>query len=138
MEPSQKKGACVLRAASLGNKNHKISTSTTAAIGGGSSSSAGKTKQRYLCQDCGEDYSQWYGQCPGCKAWDSMKVFREPISNANGGSACASSVAAGVPGGESIAVSTGAASSSGIVRYAKRYAHAYHRAARLACAHLKA
>ena len=69
----------------LGNKNH-ISTSTTAAIGGGSSSSAGKTKQRYLCQDCGEDYSQWYGQCPGCKAWDSMKVFREPISNANGGS----------------------------------------------------
>ena len=69
----------------LGNKNH-ISTSTTAAIGGGSSSSAGKTKQRYLCQDCGEDYSQWYGQCPVCKAWDSMKVFREPISNANGGS----------------------------------------------------
>lgn len=69
----------------LGNKNH-VSTSTTAALGGGSSSSAGKTKQRYLCQDCGEDYSQWYGQCPGCKAWDSMKVFREPISNANGGS----------------------------------------------------
>ena len=62
-------------------RNKNISTSTTIRAIGGSSSSA-KTKQRYLCQDCGEDYSQWYGQCPGCKAWDSMKVFREPISNA--------------------------------------------------------
>jgi DNA repair protein RadA/Sms len=51
-----------------------------------SSSSGGqKTKTRYLCQDCGEDYAQWYGQCPSCKAWDTMKVFREPISNSSSG-----------------------------------------------------
>ena len=68
--------------ARLQNRNKNISTSTTIRAVGGSSSSA-KTKQRYLCQECGEDYSQWYGQCPGCKAWDSMKIFREPISNAN-------------------------------------------------------
>ena len=68
--------------ARLQNRKKNISTSTTIRAVGGSSSSA-KTKQRYLCQECGEDYSQWYGQCPGCKAWDSMKIFREPISNAN-------------------------------------------------------
>ena len=68
--------------ARLQNRKKNISTSTTICAVGGSSSSA-KTKQRYLCQECGEDYSQWYGQCPGCKAWDSMKIFREPISNAN-------------------------------------------------------
>ena len=32
-------------------------------------------KQRYVCENCGEDYSQWYGQCPGCKAWESFKIF---------------------------------------------------------------
>lgn len=32
-------------------------------------------KQRYLCQDCGEDFGQFHGQCPGCKAWESFVVF---------------------------------------------------------------
>lgn len=30
------------------------------------------TKQRYLCQECGEDFPQRHGQCPACKAWESM------------------------------------------------------------------
>ena len=42
-------------------------------------------KQRYLCQDCGEDYGQWHGQCPGCKAWDSFTIFTvEPAGGAAG------------------------------------------------------
>ena len=55
------------------------------------SGKAGKApKQRYLCQDCGEDYSQFHGQCPGCKAWESFTVFTvEPKggakSNSGGG-----------------------------------------------------
>ena len=45
-----------------------------------------KSKQRYLCLDCGEDYSQWRGQCPGCKAWESFTLFTvEPASSAGGG-----------------------------------------------------
>lgn len=43
-------------------------------------------KQRYLCQDCGEDYGQWHGQCPGCKAWESFTIFTvEPAGGGKGG-----------------------------------------------------
>ena len=42
-------------------------------------------KQRYLCQDCGEDYGQWHGQCPGCKAWESFTIFTvEPAGGSAG------------------------------------------------------
>ena len=45
------------------------------------------SKQRYVCEDCGEDYSQWYGQCPGCKAWESFKIFNveHPAGPTSGG-----------------------------------------------------
>jgi len=40
-------------------------------------------KQRYLCQDCGEDYGQWHGQCPGCRSWESFTIFTvEPAGGA--------------------------------------------------------
>lgn len=42
-------------------------------------------KQRYLCQDCGEDYGQWHGQCPGCKAWESFTIFTVEPNPAGGG-----------------------------------------------------
>ncbi len=60
---------------------------------------SGKSRQVYVCEECGEDTKQWYGQCPSCKAWDSLKVVRvasEPASGAKanaGGGAGARAVA---------------------------------------------
>lgn len=31
-----------------------------------------KTKQVFFCQECGYESSKWMGQCPGCKAWNSL------------------------------------------------------------------
>jgi DNA repair protein RadA/Sms len=36
-----------------------------------------KTKTHYVCAECGADYSKWQGQCGECKAWNSLKEFRE-------------------------------------------------------------
>ena len=61
---------------------------TRGAFGGSASASGGKTskaaKQRYLCQDCGEDYNQFHGQCPNCKAWESFKAFTIAPSGGGG------------------------------------------------------
>ncbi|ACO70521.1 predicted protein, partial [Micromonas commoda] len=46
-----------------------------------------KKAQAYVCTECGYDANQWYGQCPGCKVWDSMKVMRgvsEPSTASSG------------------------------------------------------
>ena len=32
----------------------------------------GKTPTVFYCQNCGYESSKWMGQCPGCKAWNSM------------------------------------------------------------------
>ena len=51
------------------------------------SAKAKKVKQSYVCTECGYDANQWYGQCPGCKVWDSRKVMRgvsEPASASSG------------------------------------------------------
>jgi len=61
---------------------------TRGAFGGSASASGGKTskaaKQRYLCQDCGEDYNQFHGRCPNCKAWESFKTFTIAPSGGGG------------------------------------------------------
>jgi len=31
-----------------------------------------KTKQAFVCTDCGAEHSQWQGQCAACKAWNSL------------------------------------------------------------------
>lgn len=41
-------------------------------------------KVTYLCTECGEDTSQWYGQCPSCKEFGTLKEFREPTLAAAG------------------------------------------------------
>ena len=44
---------------------------------------AQKQKVSYVCENCGYDSIRWYGQCPSCKSWDSLKEFREapePVS----------------------------------------------------------
>ncbi|MBQ1276744.1 MAG: DNA repair protein RadA, partial [Flavobacteriales bacterium] len=34
---------------------------------------APKTKTVYVCSSCGMDYPKWYGQCPSCKEWITLK-----------------------------------------------------------------
>lgn len=36
-----------------------------------------KTKTTFYCTDCGSELSKWAGQCPDCKAWNTVKEFRE-------------------------------------------------------------
>ena len=44
---------------------------------------AQKQKVSYVCDNCGYDSIRWYGQCPSCKTWDSLKEFKEaPVSAA--------------------------------------------------------
>lgn len=38
---------------------------------------AQKQKVSYVCENCGYDSIRWYGQCPSCKSWDSLKEFRD-------------------------------------------------------------
>jgi DNA repair protein RadA/Sms len=44
--------------------------------------SASKQKITFLCTDCGNTSPKWMGQCPHCKAWDSLKEFAEPTGGA--------------------------------------------------------
>jgi len=30
----------------------------------------------FVCQKCGEDFSKWFGQCPNCRAWNSLVETR--------------------------------------------------------------
>ncbi len=30
-------------------------------------------KQIYVCDECGYDSAKWYGKCPGCGSWNSLK-----------------------------------------------------------------
>jgi DNA repair protein RadA/Sms len=36
-----------------------------------------KTKTSFYCTDCGSELSKWAGQCPDCKAWNTVKEFRQ-------------------------------------------------------------
>jgi DNA repair protein RadA/Sms len=33
---------------------------------------AAKVRSRYVCQQCGTSHPQWLGQCPQCKAWNTL------------------------------------------------------------------
>lgn len=40
-----------------------------------------KTKTSFYCSECGSELSKWAGQCPDCKAWNTVKEFRQaPIA----------------------------------------------------------
>jgi DNA repair protein RadA/Sms len=30
----------------------------------------------FVCQKCGEDFPKWFGQCPNCRAWNSLVETR--------------------------------------------------------------
>ena len=37
-----------------------------------------KAKSVFFCKECGAESPKWMGQCPACKAWDSM--VEEPVA----------------------------------------------------------
>ena len=39
-----------------------------------------KVKTRFFCTECGDDTPRWEGQCPGCKAWNTL--VEEPVVKA--------------------------------------------------------
>lgn len=41
-----------------------------------------KSKTQFVCSECGADYSKWQGQCGECKAWNTLKEFREVTGSA--------------------------------------------------------
>ena len=46
-----------------------------------------KKTTAFFCQECGYESAKWTGQCPACKAWNSM--VEEPVRAKS---------AAGIPG----------------------------------------
>ena len=44
---------------------------------------APKNKTVYVCSNCGMDYPKWYGQCPSCKEWNTLKEMNISTSSAN-------------------------------------------------------
>lgn len=48
-----------------------------------------KQKKRWLCTECGADFTKWSGQCGECQAWNTLKEFTPSPSpktpNATGG-----------------------------------------------------
>ncbi|MEO0442447.1 MAG: DNA repair protein RadA [Pseudomonadota bacterium] len=35
-----------------------------------------KAKSAYVCNECGEDFAKWQGQCSSCGAWNSLREVR--------------------------------------------------------------
>ena len=40
-----------------------------------------KTKTSFYCSECGSELSKWAGQCPDCKAWNTVKEFRQAATS---------------------------------------------------------
>ena len=40
----------------------------------------------YLCSQCGEEFSKWYGQCPACREWGTLSEFKVPSGKSKSGS----------------------------------------------------
>lgn len=36
----------------------------------------GKGKTVYVCSQCGESFPKWMGQCPSCKAWNTLSEYK--------------------------------------------------------------
>lgn len=46
-----------------------------------------KTKQAYVCNDCGADFTKWQGQCSACRAWNTLTEVRLGSAPAGGAQA---------------------------------------------------
>jgi len=38
------------------------------------------SKSIFLCNNCGNEFSKWHGQCPACKEWGTLGEFNPPKS----------------------------------------------------------
>ena len=45
--------------------------------------SKSKTKTAWVCTECGYDAAKWFGQCPSCKAYNTMKEIRLESESGN-------------------------------------------------------
>lgn len=55
-----------------------------------------KASTKFFCKECGYETSKWLGQCPSCRAWNSM--VEEPVKRVQKGKG--SSFSAALPRGE--------------------------------------
>ena len=39
-----------------------------------------KSKVKFVCSDCGHEQPRWSGQCPQCKAWNTISEFKVSAS----------------------------------------------------------
>ncbi len=42
-----------------------------------------KKEIKFVCSNCGEDYTKWQGKCENCGAWNTLVEFYEPKSSKN-------------------------------------------------------
>ena len=93
VEPRQRSSASFISKTSFSEndfvgRRKRVSTISAAAngsrdmVGIGRKKSGPKTRTHWVCEQCGESFSQWWGSCRNCKAMNSMKEFREPTGNA--------------------------------------------------------
>jgi DNA repair protein RadA/Sms len=40
---------------------------------------------QFLCTECGESFAQWFGRCPSCRSWGSLKEHRPARADAGSG-----------------------------------------------------
>ena len=55
-----------------------------------------KIKTAYVCNECGDDFAKWQGQCTTCVAWNSLSEVR--LGAGGGGSAPITSARKGYAG----------------------------------------
>jgi DNA repair protein RadA/Sms len=72
-----------------------------------------KTKTTFLCNACGNTLAKWAGQCPDCKAWNTIQEFRPSgpgagrVAHYAGAQVHAVTNLASVTGGQTERISTG-------------------------------
>ncbi len=54
-----------------------------------------RTRESYVCTACGARFAQWRGQCPTCKAWNTLEASAVPRNTSR--TACAGAEARPVP-----------------------------------------
>jgi DNA repair protein RadA/Sms len=42
-----------------------------------------KVRSLYVCRECGAEYSQYFGRCPGCQSWNSLEEQVAPSTKAD-------------------------------------------------------
>jgi len=62
--------------------------SASAGTGGGGRSTRRTGRVQFVCSECGDSFAQWFGRCPSCQAWGTLKEYRAPAAaEAAGGGA---------------------------------------------------